>query len=129
MGMNLNLNQHQHLSLGMNLPHANGNGGLGASLGAVASAAGLGNVSVSGMGSHVGSSPGPGSAHGSVGTAQDDEKIYALVIDLMDPETRDTALLELSKKREQYDDLALVLWHSFGMSFHLLFGFVACGDL
>lgn len=41
-------------------------------------------------------------------------KIYALVIDLMDVSTRESALLELSKKREQYDDLALVLWHSFG---------------
>lgn len=53
------------------------------------------------------------------GSAQDalgheDDKIYALVIELMDPATREAALLELSKKREQYDDLALVLWHSFG---------------
>ena len=46
--------------------------------------------------------------------AQDDGKIYGLVIDLLDPSTREGALLELSKKREQYDDLALVLWHSFG---------------
>lgn len=30
------------------------------------------------------------------------------------PEGRDKALSELSKKREQYDDLALILWHSFG---------------
>lgn len=45
----------------------------------------------------------------------EDGKIYALVIDLMDPNSREGALLELSKKREQYDDLALVLWHSFGM--------------
>lgn len=44
----------------------------------------------------------------------EENKIYALVIDLMDPNTREGALLELSKKREQYDDLALVLWHSFG---------------
>ena len=44
----------------------------------------------------------------------EDGKIYSLVIDLMDPNTRESALLELSKKREQYDDLALVLWHSFG---------------
>lgn len=44
----------------------------------------------------------------------EDDKIYNLVIDLMDPNTREGALLELSKKREQYDDLALVLWHSFG---------------
>ncbi|KAH9975856.1 cell differentiation family, Rcd1-like-domain-containing protein [Lactifluus volemus] len=39
----------------------------------------------------------------------DENSIYNLVIDLMDPETREAALLELSKKREQYDDLALVL--------------------
>ncbi|KAH9072188.1 Rcd1-domain-containing protein [Lactarius deliciosus] len=45
----------------------------------------------------------------------DESNIYALVIDLMDPETREAALLELSKKREQYDDLALVLWHAFGI--------------
>ena len=45
---------------------------------------------------------------------QDEAKVFALVIDLMDVDTRETALLELSKKREQYDDLALVLWHSFG---------------
>jgi hypothetical protein len=44
----------------------------------------------------------------------EDGKIYSLVIDLMDPNSREGALLELSKKREQYDDLALVLWHSFG---------------
>jgi|SRR5882762_9541438 len=44
----------------------------------------------------------------------EESKIYALVVDLMDPESREAALLELSKKREQYDDLALVLWHAFG---------------
>ncbi|KAF8661368.1 hypothetical protein AX16_001462 [Volvariella volvacea WC 439] len=51
--------------------------------------------------------PGPG--------IQEDNKIYQLVIDLTDPANREAALLELSKKREQYDDLALVLWHSFGI--------------
>jgi hypothetical protein len=33
---------------------------------------------------------------------------------LMKPATRETALLELSKKREQVPELALILWHSFG---------------
>ncbi|KAG6841084.1 Cell differentiation protein rcd1 [Blastosporella zonata] len=47
--------------------------------------------------------------------AQEDSKIYGLVVDLMDPNSREGALLELSKKREQYEDLALVLWHSFGI--------------
>ncbi|KIY52908.1 Rcd1-like protein [Fistulina hepatica ATCC 64428] len=47
--------------------------------------------------------------------AHDDNKINMLVVQLLDPATRETALLELSKKREQYDELALVLWHSFGV--------------
>ena len=46
--------------------------------------------------------------------SNDENNIYGLVIDLLDPDTREAALLELSKKREQYDDLALVLWHAFG---------------
>jgi CCR4-NOT transcription complex subunit 9 len=44
----------------------------------------------------------------------ENEKVYYLIVDLMSPTTREGALLELSKKREQWDDLALVLWHSFG---------------
>src|SRR5258708_23381622 len=47
--------------------------------------------------------------------AANDPKIHTLILELTDPITRESALLELSKKREQYDDLALVLWHSFGM--------------
>lgn len=50
--------------------------------------------------------------------AQEEAKIYALVIDLLDANAREGALLELSKKREQFDDLALVLWHSFGVLCH-----------
>ncbi|KAF8899642.1 cell differentiation family, Rcd1-like-domain-containing protein [Gymnopilus junonius] len=55
----------------------------------------------------------PNLTHG-VGLSED-SKIYGLVIDLMNHAARESALLELSKKREQYDDLALVLWHSFGI--------------
>jgi len=55
-----------------------------------------------------------GNSNGSVDVGDEDGKIYNLVIDLMEPGSREGALLELSKKREQYDDLALVLWHSFG---------------
>lgn len=54
--------------------------------------------------------PGPGPTS----SVREDGKIYGLVIELLDPNLRESALLELSKKREQYDDLALVLWHSFG---------------
>ena len=47
-------------------------------------------------------------------SAPEEAKIYGLVMELLDSNTREAALLELSKKREQFDDLALVLWHSFG---------------
>ncbi|KJE94004.1 cell differentiation protein Rcd1 [Capsaspora owczarzaki ATCC 30864] len=37
-----------------------------------------------------------------------------LVLELINPDQRENALLELSKKREMFPDLAPVLWHSFG---------------
>jgi hypothetical protein len=47
--------------------------------------------------------------------AGDYSQIFEWVSQLLKgPEGREKALLELSKKREQYDDLALILWHSFG---------------
>ena len=61
----------------------------------------------------------PGSTPSLAAGINDESKIYGLVIDLLDSQTRESALLELSKKREQYDDLALVLWHSFGEHFVL----------
>lgn len=84
-----------------------------------------------GLGSHP---PGIGPVLGGVGAqvreidvltehfhvAEQKDKICSLVADLMDAHTREAALLELSKKREQYDELALILWHSFGMSSQIL---------
>ncbi|KAI5449467.1 RNA-binding protein, CCR4-NOT complex subunit Rcd1 [Naganishia albida] len=58
-----------------------------------------------------GQSPAPGS---------EEAKIYALLADLLDPQAREGALLELSKKREMYEDLALVLWGGFGIMSSLL---------
>ena len=46
----------------------------------------------------------------------EEEKIFMMVTELLDPETREHARLELSKKRETYEDLALVLWGGFGKS-------------
>ena len=37
-----------------------------------------------------------------------------LVLDLTNPQSRENALLELSKKRESFPELAPYLWHSFG---------------
>ena len=83
--------------------------------------------SVGGGGGGGGGGSGPGSA-GGIGAGRllilpsgsappagsEEEKIYELITDLLDPDTRETALLELSKKREMYEDLALVLWGGFG---------------
>ena len=44
----------------------------------------------------------------------DREQIYGWIMELSSPATRETALLELSKKREVVPDLAPMLWHSFG---------------
>jgi hypothetical protein len=54
-------------------------------------------------------------------TAGDYSQIFEWVSQLLKgPEGREKALLELSRKREQYDDLALILWHSFGILLPLL---------
>ncbi|CAO1438048.1 unnamed protein product [Diamesa serratosioi] len=42
------------------------------------------------------------------------ESVFQFINELSNPETRETALLELSKKRESVPDLAPMLWHSFG---------------
>lgn len=43
-----------------------------------------------------------------------------LVLDLTNPSSKETALLELSKKRESFPELAPHLWHSFGTMASLL---------
>eukprot|EP01084_Bolivina_argentea_P295112 507998_1 len=48
------------------------------------------------------------------------EDLYPLVLQLTNPDQREAALLELSKKREEFRDLAPILWHSFGTISSLL---------
>ncbi len=48
-----------------------------------------------------------------------------LVLDLTNPQARENALLELSKKRESFPELAPHLWHSFGTVSALLQEIVA----
>eukprot|EP00963_Diacronema_lutheri_P010073 scaffold950_cov360-Pavlova_lutheri.AAC.40 len=43
-----------------------------------------------------------------------DPQMEHLVLELSDPTTRENALLDLSKKRESFPELAPCLWHSFG---------------
>ena len=48
------------------------------------------------------------------GGSVEHDKIYQWINELLSSETRENALLELSKKREVVPDLAIMLWHSFG---------------
>lgn len=46
--------------------------------------------------------------------------VHKWIQELLNPETRENALLELSKKREVVPDLAIMLWHSYGVISTLL---------
>ncbi|KAK5086265.1 RNA-binding protein, CCR4-NOT complex subunit Rcd1 [Exophiala xenobiotica] len=52
--------------------------------------------------------------------SEENQKVLNWVAQLMDPAQREGALMELSKKREQVPELALILWHSFGVMTSLL---------
>lgn len=65
---------------------------------------------------NIQSQPPPSSAAaGTSATPGDNKELHALVLQLtMNSEQREIALLELSKKRESFTELAPVLWHSYG---------------
>ncbi|OJJ49356.1 hypothetical protein ASPZODRAFT_14074 [Penicilliopsis zonata CBS 506.65] len=54
------------------------------------------------------------------GVSEENRKVFIWVAELLDPARREAALMELSKKREQVPELALVIWHSFGVMTALL---------
>ncbi|KAJ5086613.1 Cell differentiation protein (Rcd1) [Penicillium alfredii] len=54
------------------------------------------------------------------GISEENRKVFIWVAELLDPARREAALMELSKKREQVPELALVIWHSFGVMTALL---------
>lgn len=60
---------------------------------------------------------GPGSmmpAGGDANISEENRKVLEWIAQVLNAGTREAALLELSKKREQVPELALILWHSFG---------------
>lgn len=46
--------------------------------------------------------------------SEDNRRVLEWIAQVLNANTREAALLELSKKREQVPELALILWHSFG---------------
>ncbi|OJI86747.1 Cyclin, N-terminal domain family protein [Aspergillus niger] len=84
--------------------------------------AGAGN---SAQGAGAGGIGGDGALPGAVsvmdgGISDENRKVFIWVAELLDPSRREAALMELSKKREQVPELALVIWHSFGVMTALL---------
>jgi len=63
---------------------------------------------------HSRTSGSPTSFGNTGGGGVEKEQIYKWILELNAPETRENALLELSKKREVIPDLAPMLWNSFG---------------
>lgn len=59
-------------------------------------------------------------ANTDIGMTEENKRVLDWIAQLMKPNTREAALLELSKKREQVPELALILWHSFGVMASLL---------
>lgn len=46
--------------------------------------------------------------------SEENRRVLGWVAELMNGNSRETALMELSKKREQVPELALIIWYSFG---------------
>ncbi|OKL60225.1 hypothetical protein UA08_04619 [Talaromyces atroroseus] len=74
--------------------------------------------SAAGLSADASSISGGASIDGSI--SEESRKVFIWVAELLDPNRRETALMELSKKREQVPELALVIWHSFGVMTALL---------
>lgn len=79
----------------------------------------VGNAGNPGQGAGAGGIGADGSLPGAVsmvdgGISDENRKVFIWVAELLDPSRREAALMELSKKREQVPELALVIWHSFG---------------
>ena len=56
---------------------------------------------------------GPPTGEGS--WVEENRRVLGWVAELLSGNSRETALMELSKKREQVPELAMIIWHSFGM--------------
>ncbi|CAJ2505462.1 Uu.00g128560.m01.CDS01 [Anthostomella pinea] len=79
--------------------------------------AGAHNNATAGMGASI---PGHVQDNGLENVSEDNRRTLSFIADLLNENTREAALLELSKKREQVPELALILWHSFGVMTSLM---------
>ena len=73
---------------------------------------GANSSGTNGHGMNMGHNSGPNSAEGN--WMEENRRVLGWVAELLNGNSRETALMELSKKREQVPELALIIWHSFG---------------
>lgn len=73
---------------------------------------------------HMDHNAGPNPAEGN--WSEDNRRTVGWVAELLNGNSRETALMELSKKREQVPELALIIWHSFGRSIGRVVGRARC---
>lgn len=78
-------------------------------------AAANGSINNNGGGLEHGQGGGFVGAGGDQGVSEENRRVLEWIGQVLRAETRESALLELSKKREQVPELALILWHSFGI--------------
>ncbi|MCJ1347293.1 Cell differentiation protein rcd1 [Peltigera leucophlebia] len=80
-----------------------------------------GNASNNNNGGHSLSTDLNSSANGMESNwSEENRRVLGWVAELMNGNSRETALMELSKKREQVPELALIIWYSFGVMTSLL---------
>lgn len=104
-----------------------GQSGNGSSAGVMNASSGMGNSGGGGGGgggreNGLDHSVGHNNMFGGPGeqSSDDNRRVLEWIAQVLNANTRESALLELSKKREQVPELALILWHSFGMcNFHV----------
>lgn len=67
-------------------------------------------------GHNMGMDHGSGLGSTEASFVEEHRRVLGWVAELLNGNSRETALMELSKKREQVPELALLIWHSFGES-------------
>ncbi|KXL44080.1 hypothetical protein M433DRAFT_58618 [Acidomyces richmondensis BFW] len=104
-----------------------GQSGNGSSAGVMNASSGMGNSGGGGGGgggreNGLDHSVGHNNMFGGPGeqSSDDNRRVLEWIAQVLNANTRESALLELSKKREQVPELALILWHSFGVMTCLL---------
>lgn len=122
-GLNPNMMGMGNMPMGVPPMGASGNAGNAGNAGNQNPNASAGGNAGSSNANAASASNNASSGNAPAGTAQhalDDPNVYHWICELTYGPQKEQALLELGRKREQFDDLAIVVWSSFGVMTSLL---------